>query len=736
MHKRLGPWCGPAFAAALAISATTAHCEPADADYAPCRHAYAFLGEPKLPPDFEHFDWVNPNAPKGGLMRMADTGSWDTFNRMGLGHSVRGMDTRGNSTRHIYDSLVIRNPTEPATVYGLIAECIAVAPDGAWIEFRLRDGVYWHDGEPLDAEDVAFSFHVYQDKAHPAIAVAVAGFAGVEILDGNRVRYHVRPGHRHNRLLPIRIGELPVLSKRYWTRPGNDPGKPASTPPLGSGPYRIGGYEFGRWILWERDPDYWGRDLPPSRGRYNFDRVKYDYFRDDQMRTEAVKGDIVDIHVENVPRRWATAYDFPPADAGVFRRQLLPQSQPSVLWWPIFWNQRQARFQDIRVREALWLVNDFAWSNRRIGYGFYDVATSFFYRSRLAATGLPSERELTLLEPIRHLVPPRVFTEPYAPPPHQGTGWHRDNLLRAAELFREAGWVVENKRLVHERTGEPFFLRFVMFSPALARSVIPYTHVLRRLGIESTVKSPELSNWLYRMRSGDFDAGVNWFPAGQHPDPHRHQHVLHRLRRPGAERQLGEHQEPGARPLDRGHAVGDHLPRLRRRGTRPRPGPPVELLLHPRHDEGEGRGRLLGPLWPAARDTARPHRLHRQLVVGSRQGAGGCGVHGAGVMFGAGQCSTAPSISRRYPKTAGLPITNVRFPVSGSAARRSTPHRRRPAVKPHLPEAARAIASGLGPCGSASVSSCSWLRANQPRESRQSRPGKRRHRMHCSELKG
>ena len=507
------------FAAALGATAITAHSNATDAngEEAPCRHAYAFLGEPKLPPDFEHFDWVNPDAPKGGVMRMADTGSWDTFNRMALGHSVRGMDTRGNSTRHIYDSLVIRNPTEPATVYGLIAECIAVAPDGAWIEFRLRDGVHWHDGEPLDAEDVAFSYHVYKDKAHPAIAVAVAGFSGVDILDGNRVRYHVRPGYRHNRLLPIRIGELPVLSKRYWTQPGNDPGKPAATPPVGSGPYRIGGYEFGRWILWERDPDYWGRDLPPSRGRYNFDRVKYDYFRDDQMRTEAVKGDLVDIHVENVPRRWATAYDFPPADAGVFRLQFLPQSKPRILWWPIFWNQRQPRFRDIRVREALWLVNDITWSNRRIGYGFYDVATSFFYESALAATGLPGARELALLEPIRDLVPPRVFTEPYAPPPHQGSGWHRDNLLRAAKLFREAGWVVEDKRLVHERTGEPFFIRFLAFSPALARTLIPYTHVLRRLGIESSVKSPELSNWLYRMRSGDFDAGLNWFRPDNTP---------------------------------------------------------------------------------------------------------------------------------------------------------------------------------------------------------------------------
>ena len=399
----------------------------------------------------------------------------------------------------------------------LSGRLIKTAATAAGLEFRLRDGVYWHDGEPLDAEDVVFSLGVYQDKAHPAIAAGVVAFARVEVLDGNRVRYHVRPEHRYNRLLPIRIAELPVLSKRYWTQPGKDPSRPAATPPLGSGPYRIADYKFGRWILWERDPNYWARDLPVNRGRYNFDLVKYDSYRDEQMRTEALKGDLVDIHVENVPRRWATAYDFPPAHAGVFRRQVLPQSQPRSLWWPLLWNLDQARFRDIRVREALWLLNDFTWSNRRIGYGFYDVATSFFYKSPLAARGLPSARELALLEPLRHLVPPRVFTEAYAPPPNQGTGWHRDNLLRASELFREAGWVVENKRLVHERTGEPFFIRFVMFSPALARSVIPYTHVLKRLGIESSVKSPELSNWLYRMRSGDFDAGGNWFRPDNTP---------------------------------------------------------------------------------------------------------------------------------------------------------------------------------------------------------------------------
>ena len=505
-----------AHAAAWALAAGLWSASPVAAigphpDDVPCRHGYAFLSDPKYPPDFEHFDWVNPDAPKGGLIRVPDMGNWDSFNSMALGRVVRGMGTAGTSERHLYDSLAIRSPDEPATVYGLVAECIAVPPDGAWIEFRLREGATWHDGEPMDADDLLFSFTVYKDSANPSIANATLPFSGVELLDGNRVRYHVLPEHRHNRLLPIRIGEAPILPEHYWTAPGNDPGKTTVRPPLGSGPYRIADYDIGRWIEWRRDPDYWGRDLPVNRGRYNFDRVKYDYFRDDQMQTEAVKGNAIDIHVENVPRRWATAYDFPPVDAGLFRLDYLPRSKPAGLWWPIFWNLEQPRFQDVRVREALWLLNDFQWGNQRQGYGFFDVATSFFHRSHLAATGLPDAQELALLEPLRDLVPPRVFTEPYAPPPNQGSGWHRRNLLRAAELLREAGWVIRDGRRVHERTGEPFFIRFVAVSPALGGSFIPYTRVLRRVGIESSIKSPEISNWLYRMRSGDFDAGAVWF---------------------------------------------------------------------------------------------------------------------------------------------------------------------------------------------------------------------------------
>lgn len=484
---------------------------PADAE-TECKHAYAFLTEPKLGPEFTHFDWANPDAPKGGRIRVPDMGNWDSFNMLGLGRVVRGMDTRDPGERHNHDSLVIVSPDEHGTAYGLLAECIAYPDDGAYIDYRLREGGRWHDGKPITMADLLWSFHALKEQSNPALTTRVEAFTGVDALpDGRTIRYHVAPAHRGNRMLPIRTGELPVLPKHYWDRPGYDISATTVQPPLGSGPYRIKDYDIGRWIEWQRVPDYWGKDLPVNRGRYNFDIVKYDYFRDDQMQTEAVKGNAIDIHVENVPRRWATAYDTPAVAAGLFRLDFLPRSKPAGLWWPIFWNLEQPRFQDIRVREALWLLNDFKWSNRRGGYGFFDVATSFLHRSHLAATGLPSERELKFLEPVRHLVPSRVFSEPYRPPPNQGGGWTRENIIRAARLLREAGWVIEDSRLVHERTGEPFHIRFVAVSPALGGSFIPYTRVLRRVGIESSIKAPEISNWLYRMRSGDFDAGAIWF---------------------------------------------------------------------------------------------------------------------------------------------------------------------------------------------------------------------------------
>ncbi|MEQ8857873.1 MAG: extracellular solute-binding protein [Pseudomonadales bacterium] len=470
------------------------------------RHGYAFLSDPAYPPDFANTAYVNPDAPKGGRIRVPEMGTWDNFNPLALGgRDVRGVSFWVRQNNYLYDSLLEPALDEPATLYGLLADGVAVAADGAWIAFRLREGARWHDGEPITVDDVVFSFEKFKSEATPTISTPLTAITGIEVIAAREIRYLVAEDARGDPILPRRIGIMPVIPRHYWEN--RDLTRTTVEPPLGSGPYRIGEFSMGRWIEWQRVADYWGRDLPINRGRYNFDTIEVDYFRDDQVQTEAVKGNVIDVHLENVPSRWATAYEFPAFRAGVFRKTEFTLSKPAGLWWPIFWNLAQPRFQDVRVREALWLQSDFEWSNVK-SHGFWGQATSFFHGSELAARGLPSAAELELLEPLREQIPPRVFTEPYRPPPNQGHGWHRDNLLRSAELLREAGWQVRDGRLVHERTGEGFHIRFVAVSPALGAAFIPYTHKLERLGISSSIKAPEISNWLYRMRAGDFDAGA------------------------------------------------------------------------------------------------------------------------------------------------------------------------------------------------------------------------------------
>ena len=503
---------------ALLALAGIAKAAEGEADASPIdyRHGYAFLGEPKYPPDFPHFDYVNPKAPKGGMLRRHGTGSWDSFNPAALraAQVVAGLATAAPHANFLNDSLLAEAADEPSTWYGRLAEGIAIAPDGAWIAFRIRNHAHWHDGRPLTVEDVAYTFKVYREDATSTISTPLEPIESVEVIGEWEIRFRIREDARGDPLLPIQIGQVPIIPMHYWET--RDISRTTVEPPLGSGPYRVGEFQVGRWIRWERVPDYWGRDLPVMRGRFNFDVLKYDYFADDRLKTEAVKGDVIDFHVENVPGYWERDYDTPAFKAGVFRREWLPVKQPWGLWWPVFWNLDQPRFQDVRVREALWLVSDFVWLNRT-NYDFFGLATSYFHGSELAARELPDERERKLLEPVREFVPPRVFTEPYQAPPNGGGGWHRENLIRAAELLREAGWVVRDDRLVHAETGEPFHVRFVAVSPALGRSFIPYTRNLKRLGITASIKSPEISNWLYRLRSGDYDAGAHWFRPSYTP---------------------------------------------------------------------------------------------------------------------------------------------------------------------------------------------------------------------------
>ena len=475
-------------------------------------HGYAFLSQPKLPTNFSHFVYVNPKAPKGGQIRIPQMGNWDSFNPVPpRGRVGAALSVGSPSDNLLLDALMEFAADEVASIYGLIAEGIAVAPDRSWVAFRLRDAARWHDGEPITIDDVVYTFNVYRFEANPAIQNPLKGFTDVEVINSREVRFNIDEEHRTDPLMPIRIGTLAILPKHYWDSEERDILETTVKPPLGSGPYVVDDFYVGQWIRYRRVEDYWAKDLPVNRGRFNFDIVKFDYFRDDQVQTESLKGDVIDVHVENLPRLWEQAYEFRPRKLGLFKKAYVPQMRPAGLWWPVFWNLDQKRFQDVRVREALWLVHDFVWLNKR-NYNFYGLATSYFHGSDMyAAAGLPDERELRHLEPIRHLVPKRVFTDIYQPPPNQGDGYDRSTLLRAQELFRDAGWVLRDQKLVHELTGEPFNLRFVAVSPALASSFIHYMQVLERLGISSTAKSPEISNWLSRMRTGDFDAGAIWF---------------------------------------------------------------------------------------------------------------------------------------------------------------------------------------------------------------------------------
>ncbi|MEM7078537.1 MAG: extracellular solute-binding protein [Pseudomonadota bacterium] len=473
------------------------------------QHGYGFLTTPKYPAHAAHFDYINPLAPKGGSYRFREMGNWDSFNPVPLrGRVVVGTSFWVKEWRYLWDSMLRDALDEPASYYGLIAEGVAVAEDGAWIAFKIRDQARWHDGKPLTHEDVMWTFEVATTIAKPEITEPMSVFSHAEVVAPNEVKFHVHEAYRGNPVLPIRLGNMPIMPKHYWET--RDITKTTVEPPLGSGPYKIGKFKVGRFVEYDRVQDYWAADLPVNVGHWNFDTVRWEYFRDDQVQTEAVKAHVLDAHMESVPRTWHTSYDIPATREGYLKMDRYQLNRPAGLWWPLFFNLDQPRFQDRRVREAFWLLGDYPWGARR-SYSFYGEGVSFFTGSELAATGLPNELELKFLEPVRHLVPERVFTHEWTSQPNTGHGYNRDNVIRAAALLKEAGWIVEDGRLINAQTREPFDVRFLAVSAELGRSFISYTKRLHRLGITTSIAAPEISNWLYRIRSGDFDLGAIWF---------------------------------------------------------------------------------------------------------------------------------------------------------------------------------------------------------------------------------
>nr|CAM76129.1 Bacterial extracellular solute-binding protein, family 5 [Magnetospirillum gryphiswaldense MSR-1] len=427
------------------------------------QHGLAMHGTLKYPSDFTNFDYVNPNAPKGGELRLADQGPFDSLNPF----ITKGQTPDGAALP--FDTLMDSAADEPFSEYGLIAETVETPPDRSWVIFTLRPQARWHDGQPITADDVIFSLETLRTKGAPHYRFYYAGVDKMEKLGARRVKFSFKPGD--NRELPLILGQLPILPKHYWQ--GKTFDETTLVPPLGSGPYRVGKFEPGRFITYERVADYWAKDMPTQRGRYNFDRIRYDVYRDATVALEALKAGEYDLRLENESKKWATGYsDWDAVKTGKAVLREFRHAMPSGMQGYAF-NLRRPLFSDVRVREALAQAFDFEWANRNLFYGQYARTNSYFDNSELAAKGLPVADELALLEPLRAQVPPQVFSQEYQSPPTDPNLGIRPNLRRAVALLEQAGWQVVDGKLV-DAGGQPFRFEILLNSPAFERITLPF----------------------------------------------------------------------------------------------------------------------------------------------------------------------------------------------------------------------------------------------------------------------
>ncbi len=470
------------------------------------QHALTLYGEkPKYPADFAHFDYANPDAPKGGVLRQAGFGSFDTLNpfiNKGVSADDIGL---------VYDTLTTSSLDEPFTVYGLLAEKIEKGPNNEWVRFYLRPEARFHDGEPVEAEDVVFSFETLVSKGAPHYRGYYADVEKAVVEGPRRVRFDFK--HAGNRELPLILGQLQILPKHWWA--DRDFTSGSMEIPLGSGPYRVEKVEAGRSVRYARVEDYWGKDLAVNRGFYNFDHVHFDYYRDNTVALQAFKAGHFDYWLETSAKNWATAYDIPAVKNGRIVKEEIENHNPQGMQGFIF-NTRRARLQDIKVREALALLFDFEWTNRQLFNGAYTRTTSYFDNSELASSGLPSEQELSVLEPLRGKVPDAVFDKAFELPQTKADGMIREQQRRAYELLTAAGWKIENDRMV-DANGKPVKLEFLLVQADFERVLLPYKRNLAGLGIDLEIRRVDVSQYINRLRSRDYDMIVSGFAQSSSP---------------------------------------------------------------------------------------------------------------------------------------------------------------------------------------------------------------------------
>lgn len=461
--------------------------------------------EPKYPAGFEYFDYVNPDAPKGGMLSMPAFGSFDSFNPFVL----KGSAADGLSLL-MFETLMVSSMDEPFSQYGLLADDAELADDRLSVTFHINPKARFSDGSPVSAADVVFSYETLRDKGHPQYRIYWSDITGAEVIDELTVRFRFA---KVNPELHLIVGQIPIFS-RSWVG-DRDFAKMAMEQPIASGPYLIEKYELGKDITYRRNPDYWGSELNVRRGMFNFERVIYKYYRDFTVMLEAFKAGEFDFNFENNSKKWARDYIGPKFRSGELVKKELPHRNNAGMQG-FAYNLRRPLFQDVRVRKALALALDFEWSNRKLFYNQYSRNHSYFSNSELASSGIPEGDELALLEPYRDQLPPELFTQEWQPPTTNPPATLRANLREAKILLEEAGWTYRDDALRNAK-GEPFRFEIMLVQKGFERIVAPFARNLGKLGIEVDYRTVDPALYQRRMDTFDFDMVVTSFGQSQSP---------------------------------------------------------------------------------------------------------------------------------------------------------------------------------------------------------------------------
>lgn len=492
---------------------TPAFAQNAPKQQAP-QHAIALHGAPKYGPDFKHLGYVNPDAPKGGTLKLGTIGTFDSLNPL----IVKGTPAAGMNylrSGFVYQSLMQNSWDEPFTLYGILAESIEVGPERDWVAFNLRPEAKFSDGKPVTAADVVWTFNTILEKGQPFFKAYYGDVKSVTAINESRVRFDFKI--KGNAELPLIVAEIVVLPKHFWEDPKapREFDKTSLDAPMGSGPYKVGKVEAGRAIEYVRDPNWWGKDLPFFQGFYNFDTVRYDYYRDANVALEAFLANEYDVKLENTAKLWKSAYNVPAVKDGRLIKEDIENARPAGMQGFLY-NIRRDVFKDIKVREALNYAFDFEWSNKQFAFGDYVRTDSYYENSELASSGLPQGDELALLERFRGKIPDEVFSATYKNPLTDGSGSNRKSLRAAMKMLDKAGWMLEADG-IRSKDGVRLEFEILDSNPQFERWVLPFIKNLERIGAKANFRVVDTAQYQNRMNSFDFDMTIAGFGQSNSP---------------------------------------------------------------------------------------------------------------------------------------------------------------------------------------------------------------------------